>query len=473
VRRPILALALALAGCDLVDDAFLNSIPVTGTRTDDMHVFIAYDGLAPSTVDEATARGAFAGPQWRRSRFVTAFPGTSDLSWTRILRTRKMSGYEYEYYDPTSDKLVNAGLLGLLKHILPAFSETLSYEAGYLRAFDYRSNGYSHNLGVYSNTWVSLGESLDELFFALDSRAQTDNVFLAYLMEGDVLGHTGKREDCTSTLLRLAARIEAFRAAHPRRTFRFTLLSDHGMDFHDMPVGHFLEYEDELRKVGIESVSSLGGRDPSQGVYAVPILHVRLMYFALHTHPELIAEVGQRASQLESVDFVAGRLGPSRYGLWSDGRLAGTFEHADGTYQLEGDFSRFGIPEGLASASDEELFALTNASPYPDLLYRLRTALSQVGLSYPADLIASTRSGWQSAGAIPLPSGSPDTLVTGGTHGGANADGVGALVSEEPDLPDAIRADAFLDLFPLLATHLTESGIELLPTDADASRPHR
>src|SRR5207249_4408703 len=137
-------------------------------------------------------------------------------------------------------------------------------------------------------------------------------------------------------------------------------------------------------KVGITPVDSLGGRDPSQSIYAVPILHVRLMYFALHTHKDLIAEVGKRVSQLESVDFAVGRLGPARYGIWSDGKLDGTFE-----------------------------------------------------------------------------------------HGGANVDGIGALMSEERDLPDAVRADAFLDLFPRAADHLRQSGIALQPADADVMRPHR
>ena len=52
MRRALLALLLLLAphsGCDWANDAFLNSIPVAGARTDDMHVYIAHDGLAPST----------------------------------------------------------------------------------------------------------------------------------------------------------------------------------------------------------------------------------------------------------------------------------------------------------------------------------------------------------------------------------------------------------------------------------------
>ena len=202
-RLNLLALAAALAGCDWANATFLNSIPLDGERTDDMYVYLAYDGLAPTTVKEAMARGAFAGGDWKSSKWITDFPGSSDTSWSRILRAERMKGYEYEYYDPKHDQLVNAGTPGLLKHILPVFTEVLNFEPDYQRAWDYRSHGYSHNFEVYSDTWVSLGESLDDLFFQLDGHAQTSNVFIGYFMEGDVLGHTGVPEDCTKLLLRL------------------------------------------------------------------------------------------------------------------------------------------------------------------------------------------------------------------------------------------------------------------------------
>ncbi len=78
--RALFALAAALAGCDWVDTAFLNGIPLRGARTDDMYVYIAYDGLAPSTVKQAMAEGAFAGAQWKSANFITDFPGSSDAS---------------------------------------------------------------------------------------------------------------------------------------------------------------------------------------------------------------------------------------------------------------------------------------------------------------------------------------------------------------------------------------------------------
>jgi len=93
-------------------------------------------------------------------------------------------------------------------------------------------------------------------------------------------------------------------------------------------------------------------------------------------------------------------------------------------------------------------------------------------MEFPAEVMVSCQTGWQSGGAIPRPGGG-DAFLPRGTHGGANVDGIGALVSEERDLPDAVRADAFLDLFPHAAEHLRERGIDLRQTDPDALRPHR
>jgi hypothetical protein len=464
-RLIVIALVASSAGCDWAHDAFMNSIPFEGTRTDDMYVYIGYDGLDPVTVEQAVAQGAFAG--FRHAKFITDFPGSSDSAWTRMLRTRTMHGYEYEYYDPQGDKLVNAGLVGLAEHLAPTLSDTLDFGPEYLHAFDYRSHGYSHNFEVYQDTWVSLGETLDEFFFQLDGRAQTDSVFFGYLMEGDVLGHSGVQKDCVSTLVRFAGRLEAFRKAHPQRKFHFTIVSDHGIDFTDMPIDHYLDFNKELPKVGVTPVNSLGGHDPHQEVYAVPILFVRLMYVALHTHPDLVEEIGRRVSQLDSVDFTVGRVGPSRYAVWTGGQLDGTFEYGSGTYRLQGDFSRFGVPAGTSSISDEALFDLTRDGSHPDLFYRTRTALSGVTADYPADVILSTKSGYQSGGAIPA------AFLSAGTHGGANSKGIGVLLSEERDLPVAARADSLLDLFPRLADHLRERGLNLQEADADADRPNR
>jgi hypothetical protein len=489
ILRSLSAAALfALCACDWVGEAFLNSIPVQGTATGDFYVYLAVDGLSLRTVQDAAARGAFSGPQWKVAKFVTMFPGTSDASWTRILHTPKIPGYEFEYYDPRSDSLVNSGLAGVGRHLMPTVSESLSFEAPYLAAFDYRANGYTHSFEAYRDTWVSLGDSLDNLFFTLEGRAETDSVFTAYLLESDVLGHIATPEDCAKMLSMLADRIEQFRTSHPRRAFHFTLLSDHGMDFAGIQGDHLLDFKDELPKVGITAVRSLAGRDPRKEVYAIPVVHTRVTYLALHTHPDLIAEVGSRIARLESVDFTASRIAAPAgapaarewYGLWSEGRLAASFGYVPETSSYvipaSAGLARFGMPLGFAAGEafktvpDEELFERSKDGKYPDLFYRVRTALTDVGVDFPSDVLVSFRTHWGSVG-FRLPGGLD--AFAGGSHGAADDAGtLGVLISDERDLPDAVRADGFLALFPHAAQHLRDRGLKLLEGDPDAARPH-
>jgi len=470
VKTAALLAAVLLAGCDWTEAAFLNSLPTAGNKSGDFYVYLGVDGLSPRTVREAMAQGAFQRPDWKVAKFITMFPGTSDASWTRILHTAKTEGYEFEYYDPTTDSVINSGLLGVGRHLMPTVSESLSFDAAYLAAFDYRSNGYAHGLEAYRDPWVSIGDSLDDLFFTLEGRIGTEDAFTGYMLESDVLGHTATPADCAQLLGMLASRIEQFRASHESRNFHFTLLSDHGMDFTGIPPERLLDLNDELPKVGVVPVRSLGGRDPKQEVYAVPIVHTRVTYLAMHTHPDLIAEVGLRTSRLESVDFVAGRLGPTRYGLWSGGKLAVSFEYLpeSSSYLADGDLARFGIdPRLVQGVSDQDLFNLTKDAKYPDLFYRVRTSLSDTSVEYPADLLVSFRTGWGSVG-FRLPGGVGE--FSGGSHGSADDLAYGVLISDERDLPDAVRADSFLSLFPRAAEHLRGRGLDLLEGDPDAAR---
>jgi hypothetical protein len=487
VTRAIrLLAALALAACDWVGSAFMNSIPLEGTHGpgEDFYVYIGVDGLSWNAVQAAMGRGVFQGAAWRAAKLVTIFPGTSDASWTRILHTAKIPGYELQYYDPGSDSLVNGGLAGVVEHVMPSLSEDLSFEAPWIGAFDYQSYGYSQPIESYVDPWISFCDTLDGLFYVLEGRAETGSVFSAYLLEIDVFGHVGTPEDCTQMLVMLADRIESFRAAHPGRKFHFTVLSDHGMD--QVGGARLIDFRDELPKVGVMPVESLANHDPLSEIYAIPVVHTRVSYLALHTHPDLIAEVGLRVSNLESVDFAVGRLPPSDgaaawYGFWSEGRLATSFGYRpeSSTYVLPqgGDYARWGISPSFAPGEsfklvrDEDLFALTKDGKYPDLFYRVRTALTAVGVEYPADILVSFGAQRISIG-FKLP-GQVDTF-SGRSHGAAgDVATLGVLLTDERDLPDAVRADGFLTLFPRMAAHMIERGVTLIDGDPDAARPNR
>lgn len=491
----LVPLALISSACDWVHSAFQNSIPIESVQPDGagLHVYLGLDGLSWATVREAMGRGAFSGSDWRLAKFVTMFPATSDASWTRILRTSKLEGYEFEYYDSASDRLLNSGLGGVARHVLPTVSESLSFEAEYLAAFDYRSNGYTHSLEAYRDTWVSLGETLDSLFFMLEGRMETGSVFTAYLLESDVLGHIGTPEDGVRFVAMLDRRIAAFREAHRDRTIHFTLVSDHGMDFTEIPRNQLVDFRQELPKVSVRPVQSFAECRFEVEVCAIPIVHTRVTYVALHARDDQIPDVGARVSRLESVDFVVAAIEPpseaalldderaraiSWYGIWTHGRLGSWFgfDRAARVYVLpaHADLERLGIPVDRGSAdrisiqSDEALFDATKDGRYPDLLYRVRTALSTTGVNQPAQLLVSFRTGFGSIG-FRLPGGLD---VTGGYHGSAEAAStIGVLLTDERDLPGAVRADAFLSLFPRAEEHLRARGLELVEGDEDAARP--
>jgi hypothetical protein len=273
-----LASSAALTGCDWIHYSFMNSIPFKGKTEGhpDVYVYLGVDGLSYHTVQTAMKQGAFAGSDWNLSKFITIFPGTSDASWTRIMHTPKLGGYEIEYYDPVRDEVVDRGFKGLVKHLMPSFAEFLDFEFDYLRAFDFRSNGYTSMLNAYADTFASKGDTIDNLFFLLGGRIETSSVFSAYLLEFDVLGHMRTSADVARTLMSLSKRIKKFRDQHPDRRIHFTLFSDHGMDFIHVQNDRFIDFAAELPTVGIDVVDHLKNQPSKAKPFAIPIMHTRV-----------------------------------------------------------------------------------------------------------------------------------------------------------------------------------------------------
>ena len=502
----LLAILLGFSSCDWLHYSFMNSIPAHSDpkNNSDIYVYLGLDGLSYDTVKAAMKKGAFANSSWNLSKFIAMFPATSDASWTRIMHAEKMKGYEIEYYDPEKDRLMNKGFLGLAKHVLPNFAESFNFEENYFRSFDYRANGYLHPLEAYGDTFVALSNSLDNLFLLLSNRSLNTQVFSAYLIEYDILGHMQSAADTTEALVGLANRIEQFKRHHKSRNFHFTLVSDHGMDFTPITNDKMVEFNEELGKVGIRSVESLKNHDPKTEIYALPVTHTRVTYLALHTHPDLTEEVALRTSRLPSVDLSIGKLTTRPwikgedlqpftewYGIWSEGNLAlfFGFDPVKNCYYLPKDFTDFkdfdfksfdfkdknptnyprydiSLPSDTRIFSDKTLFDLTKNGRYPDLFYRTRTGLSKVGVKFPAEVLVSFRPSYVSMG---FALGGKD-IGTSGSHGSMERQGtLGTLLSDERTLPDAVRSDNFLDLFPRLKQHLLELGQEPVEGDPNAS----
>ncbi|MDC0712912.1 alkaline phosphatase family protein [Stigmatella sp. ncwal1] len=486
---PVLALwVLAAPSCDWEHYALMNSIPARGDpdRNPVVHVYLGLDGLGHTAVVKARERGAFQ--DWNLARFIPMFPATSDASWSRILHAERFSGYEYGHYDPIKDKVYNKALGGMLVHLVPPL-EGVSFMVpdyaltpSYYDAFDYHATAYLDALWSYDRPVYGYYRGLDNLFVALAGRSQTQENFFAYVLEADVIGHIRSVDDVTEALVSLSQRIDAFKRNHPERTFVFTLFGDHGMDGVKKPLENVVDFREQLEAAGVVSVDSFRDADKEPGPASVTILHTRTTYVALHVRPEKLDEVARRASTCAAADLVFARGQPPSpdypeglvwVNAWREGTRVASFGYEAATDQYwlpaDGDWAGLDLPVSFAPGashgvfSDEALFALSVERTYPDFFFRARTAFEPISVEFPADAVVSFRPTFMSVG-FKAPINSLNETGTAGSHGAMDALGsVAALVSEERELPAAVRSDTLLELFPRLAGHLRERGVTLMP----------
>ncbi len=480
--QPRLALAFCLvllSACDWDQFALLNSIPVHGKSGGNktVRVYLGLDGLSYATVSDVIAMRpevyqGFSGGDWRRAHFVAMFPATSDASWSRILHSERMGGYEYEFYDPTQDTIVNKGYLGLVNHGIPPVEGTTFHTPTYYTAFDYYANGYLDTVWTYQTTELSFADSLDSLFFLLAQKSEFEPVFTAYIPELDVMGHMQTREMVEESFIVLWHRIAEFKRKHPERNFLFTLFSDHALDFLPASEDQLVRFDDVMRGVGITPVESFDAGRRQGGMWAVPIIHTRVSYLSLHTEAALAQSVAERVSGSPTVDLAVSLGTPNlaidpnrRYAwttLWRGGRELVTFGYdatTDRYFLPSGaDYTALDVPVDVSGAEfvvydDQALFELTLLRNYPDLFHRARTSLLSVSVRYPGQVLVSFKRPYASIG-FEMP-GNANAIASSGFHGGLEQLGsLGVVLTEERDLPVAIRSDNVLELFPALAEHM-------------------
>jgi len=465
----------------------MNSIPAKGDASLNpvVRVYLGLDGLSHDTVVRAREQGAF--PEWNLSRLIPMFPATSDASWTRMLHTKRFAGFEYGHFDPVKDKVYNKAIGGLLVHLVPPLEElpfTLPAYAqtpAYYKAFDYHASAYLDALWSYERPFYGYYRGLDNLFVALEGRSQVQDTFSAYVLETDVVGHLRSQDDVVDALVSLSERIERFKREHPERTFVFTLFGDHGIDGISKPPDKVVDFRDQLEAAGVATVESFEDADKVEGPAAVAILHTRVTYVAIHAREQWISEVARRASTCAAADLVFAR-GEPREGfpegltwvsVWREGNLLASFayEAATDSYWLpsDGDWAALDLPISLPPGAghgvftDEALFALSIEHTYPDFFFRARTAFEPISVEFPADIVVSYRHPFMSVG-YQAPVGSANEVGTAGSHGAMDRLGsVGALLSEERELPSVVRSDNVLEFFPALVEHLRDREVELFP----------
>ena len=485
--------SLALTGCDWELYHLYNSLPMPDAANppDPVYVYLAVDGLDLEAAQWAIDEGAYPESRWALSANIPMFPALSPSSWTRILQTEPLPGYEYEYYDAERDKVVHYGDWGIITHIAPPV-ETVGFEtAAYFRAFDHHANGYLDILSIYANPFLTFGQSLDDVFYILDGRTQDSPTFAAYFPQIDILGHSHDPVQQQRAATELWERIEAYRGRHPERRFVFTLFSDHGMNFAPTPPDRLLRLDDEMERLGITVASSLEEWQGQDALAAVPILHSRVTSISLHTLPEQTSAISSLLSGVNGVDLVACRgaapeligadqAGLSWYQMWRDEALLGQFayDRDNDRYLLprETDWGVFGLdlpPAGgknlaLGLYSDEELFGFSADARYPDMFYRVRMAFEPIGVVWPPQVVISCSMGWVSEGFKLGGGGATDSLGANASHGALLGRGSrGVILTEERSLPRSFRSDNMLEFFPHLREHIVEQrGQRVYPGDA-------
>lgn len=464
--RPLLVAALVAAACDGSYQGFLDAVPEpTSNASEPVRVFLGVDGMSRRAFDLARDRGAFVG--WNVADLVTPFPGTSDYSWTRTLRAGALGGYEAEYFDPTTNQVHGEGLAGVAEHPL---HEGIFETYDCYKRFDFLGDGETWQARSYLDPVGSLGTTLDALFDTLGGRARTKTSLMAYLLTADVVSHTEGLDRAAWVLVEIGRRIRDFKA-HQSRPFVFTLFADHG---NAHLASQLVEPRDVLRAVGVAPVDALAPDDDA--LEAVPIVHVRVSYLALHTHPARVSDIAARSSLSPFVDLAVApeptgsnvSASPTangndataaRFAIWRrgerftferDGEGAIVVAEPDRWTWLGVDLAPFiGADRRTARLADREAFTVTLPGAYPDLFYRVATAFSNPAARYPASLFWSMPDDVASVGfEVPF---SGSIRANSGFHGSlTRAATLSVVASEAGGLPAALRSDDLADLFPIL-----------------------
>ena len=464
------AAVTALSGCDAPYQQFLGAIPTTEANPDaPVEVFLGIDGISKQAFELARARGAFA--EYNVADLVTAFPGTSDYCWTRTLRAGALGGYELQYFDPRENVMHKEGIAGVAAHpIEKGLVETLSV----YQRFDFLGDGETWMLDSYLDPTAALRPTLDQMFDTIAARGRTKDHLLAYLLNVDVVSHLGGLDPAVATLVEIDRRIRAFKADH-RRPYHFTIFSDHG-NAHLR--SRLVDPKQILTDVGVRAVDALttpvftlttpagdtaGGDSPP--LEAVPVVHVRVNYVAVHADRRNVPEIAERASRHGDVDLAVARLadatdGAQRFGVWRHGErftfsrdAAGLIvvDRPDSWDWLQLDFGAWRSADGAtATLADRAAFEATHDGPYPDTFYRVATAFTNPAAEFPADILLSMPDDATSFG-FTIPGAVVDVHAVDGFHGAlSRASTLSIVASDSHPLPSAVRSDDLADLFPVL-----------------------
>mgnify|MGYP002624014866 CR=1 FL=1 len=387
-----LAVALALAG------GVAAACPLDEPGAPRL-LILALDGVPLRLIERARADGHFTG--WSEpAELVSTFPSMSNVAFTAMLRhlgAPPIPGYETRHYSHRDDR------------VYPG-SDPSGY--GWKRMFQVVTDTFGEKTSLYLTPGRRARRILEEIEQVLTA-SERPSVVLAHLSPTDVLMHLRGDAATYRVVVAAAESFERLRLAHRERFGRpleIVVVSDHG----NGAVGEKVRYTDGLRDALRQAGFELGGHLDGPRRIVAPT-YGAVNYGPLYLDPAAAAEAAAAAVAHESVDLSAWASGPAEITVLSPGgrarigwRETGSRERGRRrafSYVVErGDPLRLlPVRQGLERrgelddggfGDEEDWFAASASSPYPDALRRLVDSLSTRYVANPATVILSLGPRW-------------------------------------------------------------------------------
>lgn len=357
---------------------------LAGTPAPKRWLVICLDGIPLSVMQSLWDRGHFR-EFARPTAVISSLPSDTETALTEALHTPPAPGYEQGYYDRALNKMQGGPLLTIRGTGIP-----------YIQRLDYDTSGWFKIVTYALPDW-SYRQDLAR--FDRKFRASDAPVFLAHLATSDGVTHIKTAAEVEPLLLEFERMIAAI---YLRGDLGVILFSDHGNT-------QILSYPPALESL----LASRGWRirrsiDSTRDV-VIPAYGL-VGFAAVYCRPESIEPLAEDLRSVQGADLIfshepgedsatiraAGSDGTAQLDWSADGRryryratkgdpllLTGVFENLRGKGALDAD----------GFARDEDLFAATAASLYPDAAARIR-GWANGHVRAPSDILVSFKPGY-------------------------------------------------------------------------------
>lgn len=358
----------------------------SGLSTPKRWLVICLDGVPLSVMQSLWDRGHFRDFS-RPGAVISSLPSDTETAMTEVLHAKPAPGYEQGYYDRTLNRMAGGPLLTIQGNGIP-----------YIQRLDYDTSGW-FKIGTYAAPFWSYRQDLER--FDRKFRGSNEPVFLAHLATTDAVLHIKTAAQAEPLLLEFESLIDRiYRSGNGE--LGVIIFSDHG---NTQTLSHPPALEALLAARGWQVGQSIhGSRDVAIPAYGL------VGFAAVYCRPESIEPLAEDLRGVEGADLVFSHE-PSQNAVTI--RAAGSDGLAQLTWSADG--RRYGYramngdPLGLAAvfeglrakgrldaqgyAADEDLFAATASSLYPDAPARIRGwAVSHVRAS--SDILVSFKPGY-------------------------------------------------------------------------------